>query len=1154
MSALKAVALAATFAALMPANTTAQGSVGSESPDYGTPARRAPSRPITVGSSLESRLTASDPTFADNSHFQVWKFSARAGQDVVVALESRDFDAFVMLVEAQGEAQLPLQMETADSARTARLAMRIPSDGDYLIVANTLQSRRTGSYKLSLKTLSDACASGGPCAVEGTTNSDLTPISGIDPGSARAIALGDSQPAELARTDLRLRDSSYFDAWRYEGRSGEKIVIDHISPVFDTYLILARQTPNGPESIRENDDAPYTQNSQLAVELPETGTYVIVATSLRPDTVGRYSLRLRSMADACAAGGPCEPTAGPAQRLPLFASVRSARTAPLTLGDTVSARLSRGDPMLGDGTFFNTYRFTGTANEEVAILLSALAPDLGRFDTFLHLVRLENDSVVIVKSDDDGGVGSNSMVTARLPRSGDYIVIANGLTVADTGNYSLSLMRLSDVCASLRVCEVGAEIPQASHEATIRAASATAIALGNPVVARLESDGPKLPDGKPFQPWRYTARASERVVITNRSSDFDAYLYLYRITDDSLSEVARDDDGAGSLDAQLSVELTDAGDYVIVAGSFSTSATGEYRLTIESMSAACASGGPCAVGETSAGRARLLPAATSAYVDFPVGDTLRAALPVTAPQLPGRGRFQSYRFNGRANERIVITMDSDQFDTYLDLALVAEPSLRVIDSDDDSGEGTNSRLVAVLPEDGTYLLVASALTGDSVRGIGAYELSRGPCDDACAADDGTPAIRSDAVQRLALQAERRRIPRGGVVEDSLGATARRSPGATFHAYWLQGTAGQTLRASLQSTAFDPYLVVLRLEGDSLRRIQSDDDGGESTNSLVEWAIDRSATYVVVAGSYSGSSSGSYVLNVGQGPESEREQFAAVVAAAGARAQLGRALTAPHRLLPVGVTVSGEITEQTLRLPGRGRFQAYRFNGRASERVVVTMESGDIDPYVYLASVSGDAIRIVGTDDDGGDGVNSRLVATLPTIGEYLVVASAYGASDTARVAAYTIKLGACDDACAAQTTSETATSSDNASTRRILRAPRRTFQPGISLQSALIVGDSTLSDGSSFHAYPVDAIAGSGLRASMESSSFDPFLFLYRIEGDSLVRVAFDDDSGEETNALLEWTVDRTGSYILVANALSRNSYGEYSLNVSLSVPPPRPR
>lgn len=1143
----KTLVLAVVLAApLSPACVLAQGSSASEGPGYGTEARQATSRPIAVGSSHEAVLGANDPTFSDNSYFHVWRFAARAGQDLVVALESRDFDAVLMLVEGGGVTRQPLQLEIADSAGIARLATRIAADGDYLIVANTLQARTTGGYKLSLATLSEACSAGGPCAVEGAAMSNLLPISRIDVGAARPIALGESHDAELTRTDLRLRDSSLFDAWRFEGRAGERVVIDHASADFDAYLILARQTRDGPETVRENDDAPYTQNSQIAVELPETGTFVLVATSLRPDTVGRYTLRLRSMAEACAAGGPCDPTANPSPRQPLFAAVPSAPRAVISLGDTVSARLGRGDAMLGDGTFFDAYRFSGTAGDEVAIFLSSAAPDIGRMDPFLHLLRLDSDTVVVVKSDDDGGAGNNSMVTARLPGSGEYIVLANGLTVADTGSYDLFMLRLSDACASVRVCEVGADIPQESAEATILAAPSTPIALGDTATGKLESGSPKLPDGKPFQAWRYTASAGERVVITNRSSDFDAYLQLFHAGGGTLREIGRNDDGGGSLDAELSVELAEAGDYLIVAGSFSASATGDYRLSLEDMRAACAAGGPCAVGETSAGRDRLLPALGEPFAAFRAGETISGDLPLSARRLPGRGRFQSYRFNGRAGERIVVHMNSERFDPYLDLALVRGSSLSVIGSDDDGGEGINARLVATLPENGTYMLVASALSADSARGTGAYTLSRGACDEACAADDGTPAVRSPRLPALALRAERRSIPADGVVQDSLSlADARRSSGAAFHAFAFEAASGRTLRVSLQSVEFDPYLILLRLEGDSLRQLHTDDDGGEGTNSLVEWRIEEPGTYVIVAASYSGASTGSYILHVAQGSASDGAAFAGTVTAAGARAQLGPALAARHRELPVGTAIPGEFSPRASRLPGKGRFQAFRFTGRANDRVVITMESRDTDPYVYLASVDGDAVRIVGTDDDGGAGVNSRLVATLPATGEYLVVATAYASSDTAQAASYTITLAPCDDACAAEAVEESSGTSDQDASRLILAAPRRAIQPGVPARSALAVGDATLSDGSYFHAYSLEAVAGSVLRASMESSAFDTFLYLYRVADDSLVRVAVDDDGGEDTNSLIEWTVDTTGSYILVANALARDSRGEYTLTVS---------
>lgn len=1294
MFGIKSFPLAVAVAALCSASQPVFGQApnGSGAGGYAALARQAESRRIALGSTMEGSLSASDPVFRDSSHFQVWRFSARAGQDVVIALESADFEPYMMLVDASGQTERPLRSASPDSvSKSARMAMRILTDGDYLIVANTQEARDTGRYRVSLATVAQTCAAGGPCSVESETTDGLTPINRIRVDAAPPIALGGSRSGELAPGDGRLRDSSYFDAWRFDGRAGERIVIEQMSSELDTYLILARQTPAGPESVAENDDASGS-NARIAFELQETGTYVIVATSYAQDT-GRYNISLRSMADACAAGGPCE-LAPPAGQ-PFFASVQAATPRTIALGDTVMGRLGQRSLTLGDGTFFDAYRFIGSANEEVAVFLSARGPDADSTDTYLHLLRREGDSLVRVAADDDGGGGTNSLVTARLPQSGEYVLVANGLAASDTGNYALALLRIADACASRgvcavgsdlrssetgerrrlplfatvpgaprraiivgdsaserlaagdrtlgdgtffdaysfraeagdevaiflssqefdaflhvvrvendsvvdirsnddggggrnslvtallpqtgeyvivangltatdtgsytlnvmhipeacatrRACAVGADLSQLAAGDAILAAPAQRISLGAPITGRLEADAAKLPDGKPFQPWRFSAGARDSVVITNSSSDFDAYLYLYRVDGGTVRQIATDDDGGGSLDAQLSLELAEAGDYLVVAGSFSASATGQYRLHVESMAVACAAGGPCAPGETSAVTGRIRPALAAAHVLLPSLDTIRGELAPTAPRLEGRGRFQSYRFTGRANDRIVITMEAERFDPYLHLALINPPSLRVVESDDDGGAGTNSRLVATLPASGEYLVVASALTGDDTTGFGPYSIRMAPCDSACAAFSETVAARSEASYQRALGAQRRRIPIEGLVEAELGASdPALSDGARFHAYWIQATAGRTLRAALQSAQFDPYLVLLRVENDSLVLVTSDDDGGEGLNALLEWPVDRSGAYVLVTTAYAQASLGRYVLNVEQAAESAREAFLATIATTAARSQLRQALAARHLPLALGQTVTGQMTDSTPQLEGRGRFQTYRFTGRTNERVVVTLESDGFDPYLYLALVNDQTLRIIGTDDDGGNGVGSRLVATLPTSGEYLVVATAFGAADSAGISPYTIKLALCDDNCAS--TQPRGGDGPDGWAQDAARAPRRPLPLGTAIQAQLTSTDPTLGDGSHFHAYALEATAGANLRASMESSAFDPWVVLYRVAGDSLVRVAMDDDGGEGTNALLTWRVDQSGSYVLVANSIASAATGAYTLHVTLA-------
>lgn len=840
---------------------------------YGSLARRATARSITLTRPVDGRLTAADPTFADGSHFQVWKFSASAGDDIAIALSSPEFDAFLMIVAASGASEQPLQMAMADSAtRVAQLAFRIPADGEYLIVANTLAAQATGRYRLTLRGIRDACAAGGPCSVPGTTGG-ITRISALSPATAKPIALGATENGELTTNDLQLGDSSRFNVWRYDGRAGERLVIDQASKEFDSYLMLARPSATGPALFRENDDAPWTltspagENSQIAVELPETGAYLIIATSYRPNTTGRYQLTLRSMEAACAAGGPCEPTPPPVRRT-FFSTILETPSPTIALGDTIWARLGARDRSVGDGTRFKAYRFSGRANDEIAIFLDAQSPDATRFDPFLHLLKLEGDSLGVVATDDDGGGQRNSLITARLPVSGEYFIVANGLTVADTGNFSVAVMRLADACRTRRVCTLGGDLRRSAPEVAVRAAPAQPIAMGGSVTGQFDPGSSRFADGKPFAVWRYTARAGERAVITNRSDEFDAYLMVYAIRGDSTIELARDDDGAGGLHAQIAIEFASAGEYLLVPGSYVANAQGTYRLSLESMDAACAAGGPCAPGETAAATARLLPALRSRAAELPARGTLRGSLTASTPKLERGGRFQTYRFRGRAGERIVITMASTDFDAYLHLAQIRGAGLRVVGDDDDSGSGTDARLVATLPANAEYLVVASALDGSDSTGVGAFTIQRAACDDACAAYRDVPGMRSEAVFQPARLSTLRRVTANGTAAGSLDASADTlMDGSPFHAYAIDLRPGQSLRATLKSSDFDAYVVLLRVDRDRLVLVGTDDDGAGGTDAKLELAMERAGRYVVLVTAFGREAAGQYALELQAVPAS-----------------------------------------------------------------------------------------------------------------------------------------------------------------------------------------------------------------------------------------------------------------------------------------------
>lgn len=968
---------------------------------YGTLARRATARPMPGDRPAEGRLTASDPRFSDGSHFQVWRVSARVGEDLIISLHSREFAAFLMVLAAGGESQQPLQVAMADTASdSAQLTFHVRADGDYLLVANTQEAGATGRYRMDLRRVElgafDPSLRGGEGGV--------TAIRELSFATAPLLTLGETRDGELTARDGMLADSSHFNVWRYDGRVGERLVIDLASGEFDSYLLLVRATEAGPAIFRTNDDGAGTQDAQIAVELPATGPYLIVATSFRPRTTGRYRLTLRTMADACAAGGPCATGAGP-EREPFFANVLRGAASPLALGDSALARLSGSDATLGDGTPFKAYRLRGEAGQEIAIFLEARAPDATRLDPFLHLLRREGDSLIVVASDDDNGGQRNALVTARLPVGGEYIIVANGLTAADTGNFAVRVQSLADACASRAVCRIGATVRAASPNAAVRTAAAGVIALGTSVAGQFDPGSARHADGKPFASWRYTARSGERIVVTNRSTDFDALVTVFAVEGDSVREIGRDDDGAGELNAQLALEFATAGEYLIVAGSFEASAQGSYTLSLEPLDSACARGGPCAPGETSAATRRLLPALSATSRPLPPRGTLEGALAATTPHLEGGGRFQSFRFRGRANERVVITMESEGADAYLHLAFIRGAGLRLVGSDDDGGVGTNARLVATLPETGEYLVIASVLEGGADTATVQFRIARATCDEACSALQDVPGSRTLADFQPARRAESRRMPADGVIEATIARGAPRlGDGTPFHAYRIDGRSGQTLRAAVHSADFDPVVVLLRIERNRVVPVAGNDDGGDGTDALVEWPIDRSGTYLVLVTAYEADSLGSYILNVAQGPATGSDAFRQTAAAAALRPMLQQIAAAPSQPIALGGSVDGEFVADGPTLPGRGRLATFRLTGVAGQRVAVTLTADETDAYLFLVRRDGSAMRLLGEDDDSAGGTDARITLTLPADGEYLIVASEYDASNRASPRRFRVTL------------------------------------------------------------------------------------------------------------------------------------------------------
>ncbi|MBW3569857.1 MAG: PPC domain-containing protein [Gemmatimonadetes bacterium] len=339
-----------------------------------------------------------------------------------------------------------------------------------------------------------------------------------------------------------------------------------------------------------------------------------------------------------------------------------------------------------------------------------------------------------------------------------------------------------------------------------------------------------------------------------------------------------------------------------------------------------------------------------------VGQSVTGSIGAGDPHVFGRGAFRVYRFQGAAGQRLVATMESADFDTYLIVGRVVGPLMDELKSDDDSGENTNSRLRVTLPENGTYLIVAQSFAED---GAGAFVVGLHP-----APEPTTGQARPIAV--------------GASVTAELTETDwTDEEGDRLYDVWtFRGRAGQRLTARMESDEFDTYLNLGRMENGRFVSLATDDDGGsEGTNSRLSHVLDRDGEYVIRASSY-GDEGGAYTLALQE--------------------RIARA-PQPPRPLPAGQRVSGELDEDDPVLETDGSFyELWSYQGRAGEQLRIRMDSDDFDTYVAIGRLDagcGDFEEIA-TMDDGGDGTNTLMEITLPEDGEYVIRANSFSSGQT----------------------------------------------------------------------------------------------------------------------------------------------------------------
>ncbi|MGP1383496.1 MAG: CHAT domain-containing protein [Thainema sp.] len=237
---------------------------------------------------------------------------------------------------------------------------------------------------------------------------------------------------ELNQNSQVLNDGSYYNAYTFEGVTGETVIIEMSSHAFDTYLILL---DSGGNLIVENDDGGGSTNSRIVLTLPSNGAYRIYANSYDAGATGQYSLSLQS-----SSGNPLQPVAAqfsapPAPRFNTLSpnSAGSPQQVEQVTSQSITGRLDENSQTLNDGSYYNIHTFEGIVGQEITIDLISR-----EFDAYL--IFLEPGGNEIARNDDHGIIpGSTaSRIITRLPETGTYQIIANSHRAGETGSYILS--------------------------------------------------------------------------------------------------------------------------------------------------------------------------------------------------------------------------------------------------------------------------------------------------------------------------------------------------------------------------------------------------------------------------------------------------------------------------------------------------------------------------------------------------------------------------------------------------------------------------------------------------------------------------------------------------------------------------------------------
>jgi len=369
-------------------------------------------------------------------------------------------------------------------------------------------------------------------------------------------------------------------------------------------------------------------------------------------------------------------------------------------------------------------------------------------------------------------------------------------------------------------CILTAVIP---NHAAAQTDDLPSIAIGQSLTGTLSPANPTLAQRGAFTVYRFDGEAGTRYEAELRSDDFDAYLIVARPVGGVSEFLHEDDDSGGDSNARVRFALEEGGPHLLIVQAWGQGTGGAFTLVLEE---------------------RSLPGAQPPQAATP-GERYSGSLSdASSILLTERGEeilYDLWTLDGRGGEEYMIALDSGDFDAYLEFGPMSGDELTVTDTDDDGGDGFNSLLRVTLPHDGRFGIRARPL-GEGTSGEYTLEI--------------LPFAAAPVLRRpIALgESATGTFTRDGAVLPG---------GIAYHEWSYEGTEGEQLHITMRSEEVDSYLSFGRENafGDFEELAYNDDAPGGGMNSLIEYTLTTTGSYLIRARTYGGGSFGEYTLEV-----------------------------------------------------------------------------------------------------------------------------------------------------------------------------------------------------------------------------------------------------------------------------------------------------